>query len=166
MARPRTPAHTPDHPPARPARPPAPARTRTRRALILAAIAAGGGLGSTARHLIETAMPAAPGAVPWATLLINVTGCLAMGALMVGVLEAWPPSRYVRPFWGIGFLGGFTTFSTYALELRDLGGGGAWNAAAGYALGSIAAGIAAVCAGTVAARALARRRRPAGERHT
>lgn len=119
---------------------------------ILAVIALGGGIGSLARYFVAQAMPAGPGEMPWATFLINVTGCAALGALMVYVTHVWPPRRYVRPFWGVGFLGGYTTFSTYALEVRGLLDHGSWAVAAGYALGSLAAGLTAVWAGAIAAR--------------
>jgi fluoride exporter len=130
---------------------------------VLAAIALGGGLGSLARYLIAQALPHRPETFPWATFLTNVVGCAALGALMLYVTQVWPPRRYVRPFWGVGFLGGFTTFSTYTLELRGLLDHGAWAVAAGYGLGSLAAGLAAVWAGAAAARyasgrALRRRR--------
>ncbi|MFP3969139.1 fluoride efflux transporter CrcB [Actinomadura fulvescens] len=131
-------------------------RASRRRGLVLLAIAVGGGLGSCARYLVGVAVSAEAGRIPWATLLINVTGCLALGVLMVGVIERWPPSRYVRPFWGIGFLGGFTTFSTHAVEVRDLVAGGALAQAAVYGLGSVAAGVAAVWAGAVVARRVLR----------
>ncbi|MBO2454107.1 fluoride efflux transporter CrcB [Actinomadura barringtoniae] len=132
---------------------------------ILAVIAIGGGIGSLARYFIAQAMPTAPGAMPWATFLINVTGCAALGALMVYVTQVWPPRRYVRPFWGVGFLGGYTTFSTYALELRGLLDHGSWAIAALYGFGSLAAGLTAVWAGASAARyasGRALRRRRAG----
>jgi CrcB protein len=125
---------------------------------VLAAVSAGGGCGALARHLIDQAIPVRPGAMPWATLLINVAGCLVLGALNVYLLEVWPPRRYVRPLCAIGFLGGFTTFSTYSAEIRDLIGRGAVPLAAGYALGSLAAGLAALWAGVAAARVASRRR--------
>jgi CrcB protein len=121
---------------------------------VLAAISAGGGCGGLARYLIDQALPVAPGHLPWATLIVNVAGCLALGALNVFLLEVWPPRRYVRPLCGIGLLGGFTTFSTYTAEVRDLLGRGAVPLAAGYALAGLAAGLAATWAGIAAARLL------------
>jgi CrcB protein len=125
----------------------------------LVAISIGGGFGSVARFLIGEAISAAPGRFPWATFLINTTGCLVLGALNVYLLEVWPPRRYVRPFWAIGFLGGFTTFSAYTSEIRDLLDRGATPLAGGYALGSLAAGLGCVWAGAAAARFLSQRRR-------
>jgi CrcB protein len=120
-------------------------------------IALGGGLGSTARYLVATAMPVRPGHFPWATFLTNVSGCLALGFLMVFVAEIWPPRRYVRPFLGIGVLGGFTTFSTFAVENRGLAAHGAWALADAYTLSSLLTGVAAVWCGVVLARLTARR---------
>ena len=126
---------------------------------VLTAIAVGGGFGSVSRYLAGRAVPTSAGGFPWATFFVNVSGCLALGALMVFVLEVWPPRRYVRPFWGIGFLGGFTTFSTYTAELRDLLDHGAWLVAGGYAAGSLVAGLSAVWLGVAGARFLVGRGR-------
>lgn len=132
---------------------PAPARHRTWD--ILAVIALGGGAGAVARFLLGRALPAPPTGFPWGTFLANVTGCFALGALMVFVLDVWPPRRYVRPFLGVGFLGGFTTFSTFTTEIVDRSARGAWPMAAVYAAGSLVAGLVAVWCGIVLARALA-----------
>lgn len=137
-------------------------RRRDRQRDVVAAIALGGGLGSTARYLIATALPVRPGHFPWSTFLINMAGCFALGVLMVFVLEIWPPHRYARPFLGIGVLGGFTTFSTFAVETRGLVAHGAWGLAAAYALGSLAGGLAAVWCGGALARLIARRPRREG----
>jgi CrcB protein len=128
-----------------------------RRLDILAVIALGGGLGSVARYLVSTAIPVRPGHFPWATFLINMGGCLALGALMVLVVELWPPRRYVRPFAGIGVLGGFTTFSTFTVEIRGLAAHDAWALADAYALNSLAGGVVAVWCGISLARLIGRR---------
>ena len=67
-----------------------------------------------------TVAPYRAGHFPWGTFLVNIGGCLAIGVLMVLVLDVWPSHRYLRPFAGVGILGGYTTFSTYVLESRDL----------------------------------------------
>jgi CrcB protein len=131
-------------------RPQAP-KARTFR--VLAAIAIGGGLGSIARYLVNTAIPVMAGSFPWATFLINVTGCFALGLLMVFVLEVWPPTVYIRPFFGIGVLGGYTTFSTVMVELIRLPAGPLLWA---YALGSLLAGVGAVLLGMTLARLVGR----------
>jgi CrcB protein len=71
---------------------------------------------------------------------------------MVYVLEVWPPSRYVRPFLGVGVLGGYTTFSAYTVEIRHLLAGGEWSMADAYALTSLFAGLVAVWTGIAVAR--------------
>ncbi len=123
---------------------------------ILAVIAAGGALGSLARWGLAAALPHRPGAFPWATFSVNVTGCLLIGALMVLLAEVWPPSRYLRPFLGIGVLGGYTTFSTYVLDARNLLVTGHAGTAAAYLLGSLAAGLATVWAGVALLRSAIR----------
>ena len=75
-------------------------------------VAVGGALGALARHGLSEALPASPGELPLATLLTNLSGCLALGVL-VGVR---PDGPWLRPFVGTGVLGGFTTFSAFALE--------------------------------------------------
>jgi CrcB protein len=140
-----------------PRRPARRQRARGRRQLnILAVIALGGGLGAVARYGIAQALPTATGAFPWATFLTNIGGCLLIGLLMVYVLDVWSPSRYRRPFLGVGFLGGFTTFSTYAVEIRGLLATGQFSLADAYALTSLVAGLSAVWTGVVLGR-LARR---------
>ncbi|MFJ7244371.1 fluoride efflux transporter FluC [Kitasatospora sp. NPDC098652] len=131
---------------ARPARP--------RQWDVLAVIALGGGLGSVARYGLAHAWATPTGGFPWATFTTNITGSLLLGVLMVYVLEIWPPSRYVRPFLGVGILGGFTTFSTYTVELRGLLATGHVSIADAYALTSLVAGLAAVWTGIVLARRL------------
>lgn len=124
----------------------------TSRRDILLVIAVGGVLGSLCRWGVGLAVPRPPKGFPWATFTVNVSGCVLIGILMVFVLEVWPPSRYVRPFLGIGFLGGYTTFSTYMLETRALLTEGQRVTAAIYLFGSLAAGLAAVWGAAVAAR--------------
>lgn len=119
---------------------------------ILLFIAAGGSLGAVARYGIGQAMPHTSREFPWATFVINVSGCLALGLLMVFVLDVWASSRYVRPFFGVGLLGGYTTFSTYTLETRDLLVAGRQDLAGFYLLGSLAAGLTAVWLGIVIGR--------------
>jgi CrcB protein len=146
----------------RPARAPRPLR-RLRRALarrwdVLALISLGGAIGSVARWALAEALPHTPSAFPWATTLTNVTGCFALGVLMVLALEVWPPSRYVRPFAGVGVLGGYTTFSTAMLETRSLAAAGRPALAAGYAVGTTLAGLGAVAVAIVLTRAAVRSR--------
>ena len=139
-------------PPERKARRGGGAGGRPRQWDVLAVIAVGGGLGSTVRYGLAEALPTPAAGFPWATFAANVSGCFLLGLLMVFVLEIWPPSRYLRPFLGVGVLGGFTTFSTYTVELRGMLAAHHWSTADAYALSSLVAGLGAVWTGIVAAR--------------
>ncbi|MFJ9343529.1 fluoride efflux transporter CrcB [Streptomyces sp. NPDC101733] len=89
---------------------------------VLAAVAAGGVVGGSARYAVGLLWPAGgPAAFPWATFWINIWGCALIGVLMVLVAEGGRRAHpLVRPFVGVGVLGGFTTFSTYALDVSRL----------------------------------------------
>lgn len=87
---------------------------------VLLVISLGGVLGSLARWGTSVAWPSEPGGVPWATLQVNVLGAGLIGLLMVLVRARGPEGRYLRPFLGVGVLGGYTTFSTYALDVHQL----------------------------------------------
>lgn len=135
---------------------------------VLLVISAGGALGSLARWGIGEAVPWSGEGFPWATFVENVTGGFALGVLMVFLLDVWPPDRYLRPFLGVGLLGGYTTFSTYMLESRDLLAGDQVAAAFAYLAGSLVVGLTAVWLGITLARAavsLARRRRQRKPEH-
>src|SRR4029453_11371611 len=93
-------------------------RPRSRRveASVLRAIALGGGLGGPARYGIAQVVHVSPGGMPWATLVTNVSGSFVIGLVLALVLERFPPTRYLRPFVATGFLGAYTTYSTFAVE--------------------------------------------------
>jgi fluoride exporter len=130
-----------------------------RRRDVLALISLGGAIGSLARWGIAEALPHAPSAFPWATALTNATGCFALGVLMVLALEMWPPSRYLRPFAGVGVLGGYTTFSTAMLDTRSLAAAGRPVLAAWYAVATTLASLAAVAVAILLTRVVFERRR-------
>ncbi len=128
-------------------------------------IAAGGAIGGGARHLLTVLWPHDGVGVPWATLVANTLGSLLLGLLMVFLLDVWSPRRFVRPFFGVGLLGGFTTFSTFASEVDALLRNGAAPVAMAYLFATVAAGLLAAFAGIALARAVAgvgrtRRRTP------
>lgn len=115
----------------------------------------GGGLGSAARHGTNLLAARWLGTqYPLGTLGINVLGAFAMGV----VVEYWASrsglSPQARLFLTTGILGGFTTFSTFALEIAALQLRGEIAAAALYALGSLVLGVAAIYAGMALVRAL------------
>jgi len=118
------------------------------------AAAVGGALGALARWGVGEALPSSSaGAWPVATLLVNLTGCLLIGVLMA-VLAVRPPARpWLRPFLATGLLGGWTTYSTFAVDVVRLAEAGAWGVAGGYVLASMAGGVLAVAAGLLLGRA-------------
>ncbi|HEX4977661.1 MAG TPA: CrcB family protein [Nocardioides sp.] len=119
---------------------------------VLLVVAAGGVLGSLGRWGLALALPTQSGAVPWATLTVNGVGAFLLGLLMVLVTDVRPDQRYLRPFWGVGVLGGFTTFSAYSVELRAMLAAGDTGLAAAYLLGTLLLGLVAVAGGLALGR--------------
>ncbi|GAA5166284.1 fluoride efflux transporter CrcB [Pseudonocardia eucalypti] len=120
---------------------------------VLLVIALGGGLGGLARYGLSELLPTPPGGLPWATFLANVIGCFVIGVLMVLITEVWSAHRLIRPFLGVGFLGGFTTFSTYTTETRTLLQPATVALAFVYLAGTLLAAMLAVIAGVWLTRA-------------
>ncbi|MGY2083435.1 fluoride efflux transporter CrcB [Blastococcus sp. SYSU DS0539] len=114
-------------------------------AYLLAAL--GGALGSLARWGLAEALPSSPAGWPWPTLSVNLTGCLLLGALLALLAVRSPEPAWVRPFLGVGVLGGYTTYSAFAVEVVRLVDGGAPVPAVGYVLASVVGGVAAVVLG-------------------
>jgi fluoride exporter len=125
---------------------------RRRRWDIVAVIGLGGALGATARQLISEAIPPATQGFPFGTFLVNVSGCLLIGLLMVSIVEVRRPHRLVRPFLGVGLLGGYTTFSTYAVETQRLIQVGDPRVAFAYFAGTVVGALLAVQVGVLLAR--------------
>ncbi|HEY0690885.1 MAG TPA: fluoride efflux transporter CrcB [Kribbella sp.] len=125
---------------------------------MLGAIALGGAMGALARYGVGEAMPHRAGAFPWATFLINVSGCLLIGVLLVMITEVRTVHPLSRPFLGTGVLGGFTTFSTFAIDTERLLGDHPLTAIA-YFFGTVAAALLAVQTGVMVTRSLTRSRR-------
>jgi CrcB protein len=123
---------------------------------VLVAIALGGAVGAAARYGAGLALPVEPGSFPWATLLVNASGCLAIGVLLVLVAEGVAAHPLARPFLGVGALGGYTTFSTYAVEADALLRAGERATALAYLGGTLVAALLAVRLGTGTGTALAR----------
>lgn len=124
---------------------------------VLAVIALGGMVGSTARFKLAEAIPTRPGHFPWATFWTNLSGSFVLGFGLIVLLERFPPSRYLRPFLATGIIGAYTTMSTYLVDTAVLIKDG--HAATGllYGLGSLVAGLVCAFAGIVAARLTPRR---------
>jgi CrcB protein len=127
---------------------------------VVAVVAVGGAIGACARYGMALAWPVAPDAFPWSTLLVNASGCAVIGVFLVLITEAWTAHRLVRPFFGTGVLGGFTTFSTYAVDVQRLVNGGHVATGLGYLVGTLASAMLSVWAAAAATRwAIGRRTR-------
>ena len=119
------------------------------------AIAVAGALGALARYGLDGLISRrAPTSFPWGTFVINVSGSFLLGIAFVAMTERFRPDPWLRSAVTIGFLGAYTTFSTFSLETYRLVEDGAYGLALANALGSLTAGLAAVYAGVVIGRAL------------
>ncbi len=146
----------------RPSRVRGPARAGDRRLLVSIGLA--GALGALARYGLERAVPAGAGGVPWGTFLINVSGSLGIGFALVMFADRFPRARLGRPLVVTGFLGGYTTFSTYVVEADTLFRHHEVAVGAAYSLGSLLAGAAGALAGMLLARVVVRLERARRER--
>ena len=115
----------------------------------------GGALGVNARYWLSVAIDRrADPQFPWATFTINMTGSFAIG-IITALLARWLPHPHARIFLVVGFLGGYTTFSSYTLEALILFERGALGRALLYLAGSVVVGLLAVALGAMTGRALA-----------
>ncbi|WAX81463.1 FluC/FEX family fluoride channel [Streptomyces sp. KMM 9044] len=145
----------PPHPPAQAHR----ARPLLRaHAPVVAVVAVGGGAGAAGRHTASLWWPTPADGFPWTTLGVNITGCAVIGVFLVIVTEVRAAHPLVRPFFGTGVLGGFTTFSAYAVDGRNLFDGGSGGLALVYLAVTPLAALAAVWAAASAARRVLKRR--------
>jgi fluoride exporter len=107
----------------------------------------GAGLGGVVRYAVAMLMQQdGAAAFPWATLIVNVTGSLVLGFLYV-LLEGSAGASQWRAFLGIGFCGGYTTFSAFSYETVRMLEGGDWNRALVYVSSSVLVCIAATFIG-------------------
>jgi CrcB protein len=116
------------------------------------AVGLGGALGTLARYLIDATFTTASGHFPAATLLINLSGSLAIGFLVPVTDTVSARFALARPFLVVGFLGGWTTYSTLAVEAVLLGKGDHVGLAAAYLVASLVGGVALVTLGAAAGR--------------
>lgn len=118
-------------------------------------IAAGGALGAVARYWVGATVGGRMGLrFPYGTLAVNFTACLIIGFSLTWLgehVELNPAWRYFIP---IGFIGAYSTFSTYEWETLDMVRSGAFALAGLYAIGSLALGLAATWCGAMLAEAL------------
>jgi CrcB protein len=127
-------------------------RTSRAPAVVYGAIAVGGALGASARYGVTQLITVSPNSFPWATFWTNVSGSFALGVVLALVLERFPPSRYARAFAATGFLGAYTTYSTFAVETDLLVKDGHGGIAVAYVVASLVAGFVAVFLGMWLAR--------------
>lgn len=123
-------------------------------------VALGGALGAWLRYLVGHLWtgalgPVRAGAFPYATLTVNVLGSLAMGLLVGWLALRGSHSEGTRLFLAIGVLGGFTTFSSFSLDIVALAERGQMAMAAVYALVSLVAGVAGLLGGMALMRSAA-----------
>ncbi len=120
----------------------------------LVAVFIGGAFGTVARYLLEVHHPIAPGGFPWVTLLVNLTGSVAIGFLIPVTEHVALRVPLVRPLVLVGFLGGWTTYSTLAVEATLLGKDGDVATFVAYLVATVAGGLALVVLGHAAGRRL------------
>jgi CrcB protein len=118
----------------------------------VAAIFAGGALGTLARAALAQGFPHSATSWPWPTFAVNIVAAFLLGYFATRLQERLPLSSYRRPLLGTGLCGGLSTFSTMQVELLKMISAGAWGLAAGYTAASIAAGYAAVHVATALVR--------------
>lgn len=123
----------------------------------LAAIFVGGALGTVARYLLEAHHPIGPDGFPWVTLVVNLSGSLAIGLLVPLTEHVSVSTPAVRPFLFVGVLGGWTTYSTLAVDATLLTKDGDVGTSIAYLAATVVGGLLLVVAGHDAGRRLAAR---------
>lgn len=122
--------------------------------MTLLVVGLGGAAGALSRYYAIGWVQALAGTgFPWGTLTVNVTGSFALGFVLVW-LQSMAPSPDVRDLVAVGFLGSFTTFSTFSYETLALLREGAWWRAGSYTLGSVVVCVLACAAGAALATTL------------
>jgi fluoride exporter len=127
---------------------------------VVAVVACGGAIGASARYALSLWWPAQPGGFPWATFWTNVVGCAVIGVFMVVITDVWAAHRLVRPFFGTGVLGGFTTFSTYAVDIQKLVDAGHPRTGLAYLAATLCVALTAVWLGAAVTRRVLKWRQP------
>ncbi len=116
-------------------------------------VALGGAIGSSFRYLVGVAATRLFGiGFPWGTLIVNIVGSFLMGALIVALALRYSVSNEVRAFLAIGVLGGFTTFSSFALDVVALYDKKQYFASMGYVSVSVICSILALFLGMAVVR--------------
>ena len=118
----------------------------------IAAIFAGGAIGTAARAGLAEAFPHSPVAWPWPTFAVNIVAAFLLGYFVTRLQERLPLSSYRRPLLGTGLCGGLSTFSTMQVEILNMLNAHAWALAASYTATSVVTGYAAIYLATALVR--------------
>lgn len=122
---------------------------------MIISIAVGGAIGSIARYLLSSQITHAVGSgFPWGILIVNILGCFTMGVIAELAALTWNMSPEMRAFLTTGVLGGFTTFSAFALDTAVLTERGDLTGATLYVTASVGLSVAALFAGLAMVRTL------------
>lgn len=121
---------------------------------VVLAVFVGGFFGGLARYGLGEAFPSSSRQFPWTTFGINLGGAFLLALLLVLLLEVLPPTRFVRPAMGTGFVGAFTTFSSLAVSTDQLAAHGHAGIAVAYAAGSLFGGLGCAVLGLIGGRSL------------
>ena len=119
-------------------------------------IGVAGFFGAVARYQLDTLISRhARGAFPWGTLVVNITGCFLLGLLFTVSSDRLDANPTLRTALTVGFVGTYTTFSTFSLQAVRLTEDGAVGLALGYVAASVVIGLLAAWAGMATGRAVA-----------
>jgi fluoride exporter len=118
----------------------------------IAAIFAGGAIGTLLRAALSEAFPLPATAWPWPIFAVNIVAAFVLGYAVTRLQERLPLSAYRRPLLGTGLCGGLSTFSTMQVEILKMIDAHAWGLAVGYAAASVAGGYAAIQLATAMVR--------------
>ncbi|MQA15698.1 MAG: fluoride efflux transporter CrcB [Pseudonocardiaceae bacterium] len=124
---------------------------------VLGVISCGGVVGALTRYGVQLVWPYRASGFPWSTFTINVTGCLLIGVVMALVVDVWTGRRLLRPFLGVGVLGGYTSFSAYTLDVGQTLADDAPRVAVAYLVATVLAALVAVWAASTGTQLLLRR---------
>jgi CrcB protein len=125
---------------------------------LLAVVSCGGVLGALARYGLQVAYPHKAGEFDWTILGVNASGCLLIGIIAVLITARPGTHRLVRPFLVTGVLGGYTTFSTYVIDIQRALVAGAPRTALLYGIATLATALPAAWGGMELGSALLARR--------
>jgi CrcB protein len=123
--------------------------------MVGVAVGAGGALGALARYGVDTLIERRSVALyPWSTFTINVSGCFVIGIVIAALVDRHHTPQWLRAASVVGFLGAYTTFSTFGQETLDLLRAEDYAVALANVLGNVVVGVVAVWLGSAVGRTL------------